>query len=79
MDADEIERLGNAWRATRDAAAALSEQLHEALVSGFNAGLSTTVLAHRSGLARELVRRTLRDAERAGRLTRPRPGQFGRV
>lgn len=79
MDELEVERIGRAWKAAQDQATTLYEQLREAIVTGFNDGISATALAQRSGLARELVRRTLNDAERAGRLTRPRPGPGGRV
>lgn len=73
MDELELERLGRAWKSTKDQADALYTQLHEALIEGFNAGIPTMVLAERTGLARELVRRTLKAADEAGRLTRPRP------
>lgn len=77
MDEDEIQRIGRAWKRTKDRADALYDDLHEAVVAGWNAGIPTMTLADRSGLAREIVRRTLKAAEEAGRLTRPRPRSGG--
>lgn len=73
MDEEQIERLGRSWKRTRERADTLYTELHEAVVAGWNAGIPTMTLAARSGLAREIVRRTLKAADEAGRLTRPRP------
>lgn len=73
MTEQEIERIGRAWKRSREIADGLYDELHEALVTGYNAGIATMTLVHRSGLAREVVRRTLSAAELDGRLTRPRP------